>query len=114
MSEETLFEKIIKRKIPSDIVYEDDETLAFRDINPQAPTHVLVVPKRVISGIAAAEDGDALLLGKLLLTAKKVAEQEGLSNGYRLVINQGHDGQQTVPHIHIHVIGGRMLNWPPG
>lgn len=114
MSEETLFTKIIHREIPANIVYEDEYALAFRDINPQAPTHILVVPKKVISGIASAEDEDEALLGKLLLVARKIAADEGLSNGYRLVINQGPDGQQTVPHLHIHVIGGRQMQWPPG
>jgi len=114
MAEETLFSKIIRREIPANIVYETDEVLAFRDINPQAPTHILIVPKKIIAGVATVEADDQALLGALLLAAKKIAEQEGLTNGYRLVINQGHDGQQSVPHLHIHLIGGRLLNWPPG
>ncbi|MGI6525707.1 MAG: histidine triad nucleotide-binding protein [Bdellovibrionota bacterium] len=114
MGQDTLFLKIIRREIPADIVYETDDVLAFRDINPQAPVHILVIPKQVITGIAAATTADESTLGKLLLAAKEVAEQEGLKNGYRLIINQGQDGQQTVQHLHVHILGGRQLNWPPG
>lgn len=111
----TLFEKIIAREIPAAIVYEDDSVLAFRDINPQAPTHVLIVPKKVIPRIAEASTEDQALLGLLLLKAAAVAEQLGLkAGGYRLVINNGADGGETVPHLHVHMLGGRHLNWPPG
>lgn len=108
----TLFTKIIQREIPAEIVYEDDHVVAFRDINPQAPVHVLIVPRQEITGIAALpEAGDHL---HLLNAARKIAEQLGLENGYRLVINQGADGGQTVDHLHVHLLGGRALAWPPG
>jgi histidine triad (HIT) family protein len=111
----TLFEKIIARQIPADIVYEDDQFLAFRDINPQAPTHLLVIPKRVIPRVGAAQAGDAELLGKLLLKAAEVARAAGLADaGFRLVINNGRDGGETVPHLHCHILGGKPLAWPPG
>jgi len=110
----TIFTKIIQREIPADIVYEDDQALAFRDINPKAPVHVLVIPKREIASLAEAGDGDAALLGHLLIAARKVAEQLGLTGGYRTVINCGADGGQTVDHIHVHLLGGRPLGWPPG
>ncbi len=111
----TIFERIIAREIPADILYEDDETIAFRDVNPQAPVHVLIVPKKVLSGIGAAEAVDAALLGRLLLTSQKVAMREGiLETGYRLVINHGKDAGESVPHLHIHLLGGRTLAWPPG
>lgn len=110
----TIFSRIIQREIPADIVYEDDRALAFRDINPQAPTHVLIIPKREIASLAVLTDDDAGLIGHLLVVAKKVAEQLGLENGYRTVINSGADGGQTVDHIHVHLLGGRPLGWPPG
>ena len=110
----TLFEKIAAREIPAGIVYEDDEVLAFRDINPQAPVHVVIVPKRPIPRIAEAGPGDQALLGHLLLKAAAVAKQLGLANGYRLVINNGPDGGETVPHLHCHILGGRHWAWPPG
>ena len=110
----TLFEKIIAREIPAAIVYEDDFVLAFRDINPQAPVHVLIVPKKPIPRIAEAMADDEKLLGHLLLKAAEVAEQLDLKNGYRLVINNGVDGGETVPHLHVHILGGRHLAWPPG
>lgn len=111
----TLFQKILDGKIPANIVYEDDHTIAFRDINPQAPVHVLVIPRRAITGISAAGQGDAELLGHLLLAAAEVARREGIAgSGYRLVINDGNHGGQSVHHIHVHVLGGRMLGWPPG
>lgn len=110
----TIFAKIIHREIPADIVYEDDHCLAFRDINPQAPTHVLVIPKREIPSLAEAEDSDAALLGHLLLVARKLATQLGLTNGYRTVLNCGRDGGQSVDHLHVHLLGGRPLGWPPG
>lgn len=111
----TLFEKIIARQIPADIVYEDDRFLAFRDINPQAPTHLLVIPKQVIPRIGEAQPDDAVLLGNLLLKAAEVARAVGLAEtGFRLVINNGRDGGETVPHLHCHILGGRPLGWPPG
>jgi len=110
----TLFEKIAAREIPAGIVYEDDLVLAFRDINPQAPVHVVIVPKRPIPRIGEAGLQDQALLGHLLLKAAAVAKQLGLANGYRLVINNGPDGGETVPHLHCHILGGRHLAWPPG
>ncbi len=110
----TLFEKIIAREIPAQIVYEDDLSIAIRDINPQAPVHVLVIPKKPIARVGEAQPEDQALLGHLLLTAAKVAKQEGLENGFRITINQGVDGGETVPHMHVHVLGGRSLGWPPG
>ena len=111
----TLFEKIVAREIPAQIVYEDDSYLAFRDIKPQAPTHVLIVPKRAIPRIAEAAAGEAQLLGGLLLKAAEVADQLGLKKGgYRLVINNGPNGGETVPHLHCHILGGRHMEWPPG
>ncbi|MEM7772434.1 MAG: histidine triad nucleotide-binding protein [Cyanobacteria bacterium P01_E01_bin.6] len=114
MSEDTLFGKIIRREIPADIVYEDDLALAFRDISPQAPVHVLVIPKKPIPKLADAVPDDQALLGHLLLTVKRVAEQLELEKGYRVVINTGEDGGQTVYHLHLHLLGGRSLQWPPG
>ncbi len=111
---ETIFSKIIRKEIPADIVYEDDLTLAFRDVNPQAPVHILVIPKKPIESIATATAEDAALLGQLLLTIKRVATQEGLEEGYRIVINTGKDGGQTVFHLHLHLLGKRMMAWPPG
>ncbi|HEY9904896.1 MAG TPA: histidine triad nucleotide-binding protein [Candidatus Sericytochromatia bacterium] len=111
---QTIFSKIINREIPADIVYEDDLALAFRDITPQAPVHILVIPKKPLPQLAAAESEDHPLMGHLLLTVKRVAEQEGLENGYRVVINNGSDGGQTVDHLHLHILGGRPMKWPPG
>ncbi len=111
----TLFEKIIARQIPARIAYEDDSVLAFHDINPQAPTHVLIVPKKPLPRIADATDEDARMLGYLLLKAAHIARELGIENsGYRLVINNGHDGGESVPHLHCHLLGGRALTWPPG
>ena len=110
----TIFQKIIDRQIPADIVYEDEQSLAFRDIHPQAPTHVLVIPKRRIPSLAEATAEDTALLGHLLLVASKLANQLGLTNGYRAVINSGPDGGQSVDHLHVHLLGGRQLTWPPG
>jgi histidine triad (HIT) family protein len=111
---ETIFSKIIRREIPADIVYEDDLALAFRDVHPQAPVHILIIPKRSIVSIDAATDADAALLGHLLLIVKRVATQEGLDRGYRVVINTGEDGGQTVFHLHLHLLGKRSMTWPPG
>jgi histidine triad (HIT) family protein len=111
----TLFEKIIAREVPAKIVYEDDLVLAFRDIKPQAPTHVLIVPKKVIPRIGEAKPEDQAVLGHLLLKAAEVARQLGLdSSGFRLVFNNGPDAGEAVPHLHCHVIGGRPMGWPPG
>jgi len=111
----TLFEKIIAREIPADIVYEDDLVLAFNDINPQAPVHVLVIPKKLIPRIAEAEPEDHQVLGHLLLKAKDIAADLGLhENGFRLVINNGKDAGESVPHLHLHILGGRTMIWPPG
>ncbi|HBN77030.1 MAG TPA: histidine triad nucleotide-binding protein [Planctomycetaceae bacterium] len=115
MSEQkTLFEKIIDREIPAEIVFEDDLCLAFRDINPQAPVHILVIPKKPIPTLAEATDDDRVLLGHLLLVLKDVALQEGLDNGFRTVLNTGPDGGQDVYHMHFHLLGKRKLTWPPG
>jgi histidine triad (HIT) family protein len=111
---DTIFGKIIRREIPAEIVYEDDLCLAFKDVNPQAPVHVLVIPKQPIAKLADAESHDHALMGHLLLTVKRVAEQLGLTDGYRVVINNGTDGGQTVYHLHLHLLGGRQLQWPPG
>ena len=111
----TLFEKISAREIPAAIVYEDDLVLAIRDLHPQAPVHVLIFPKKVIPRIAEAKAEDEKVLGHLLLKAAEVAEKIGLKKtGYRLVINNGADGGETVPHLHCHILGGRHLAWPPG
>ncbi len=111
---ETIFSKIIRREIPADIVYEDNLCLAFRDVNPQAPVHVLVIPKEPIPKLSDAESNHHALMGHLLLSVKRVAEQLELKNGYRVVINCGDDGGQTVNHLHLHILGGRSLSWPPG
>ena len=111
----TLFEKIIAREIPAEIVYEDDLVLAFRDINPKAPTHVLIVPRKPIPRIAEAKHEDQEVLGHLLLKAAEVAGKLGLArSGFRLVFNNGPDSGEAVPHLHCHILGGRQLGWPPG
>lgn len=111
----TLFEKIVARQIPADVVYEDDRVLAFRDIKPQAPVHILVVPKKAIPRIDEASDEDQSLVGHLVLQAASVARRLGLDRtGFRLVINNGPDGGESVPHLHVHILGGRALGWPPG
>lgn len=111
----TLFDRIIAREIPADIVYEDEVALAFRDVAPQAPVHVLVIPKTPLVGISHASVEHEAMLGHLLVVAGRVARQEGLSgSGYRLVINDGEDGGQSVFHVHVHVLGGRQMAWPPG
>jgi histidine triad (HIT) family protein len=109
----TLFEKIIARQVPAVLVYEDDHVVAFRDINPQAPTHLLVVPRKPIARLSEAEPDDHALLGRCLDAARRVAAQEGLRT-YRIVMNDGDDAGQTVPHLHFHVLGGRKFTWPPG
>ncbi len=112
---QTLFEKIIAREIPAEIVYEDDQVLAFRDINPQAAVHVLLIPKKPIPRIAEAQEADQALLGHLMLKVGHVAELLNLKeSGFRVVINNGSDGLETVPHMHCHILGGQRLTWPPG
>ena len=107
-----IFCKIIDRQVPSKIVLEDDDSIAIRDVNPQAPTHILILPKDHIANIGEADNAEAL--GRLFQTATRVAKSEQLGQGYRLVVNTGNDGGQTVHHLHIHVIGGRAMRWPPG
>jgi len=114
MTEKTIFQRIITREIPADIVYEDDQCVAFRDISPQAPTHVLVIPKQPIPSVSAIADADQTLLGHLFLVVRDLAEQLHLDDGYRVVVNCGPDGGQTVDHLHFHLLGGRSLSWPPG
>jgi len=111
---ETLFEKIIRRELPADIVWEDDRALAFRDIHPVAPTHVLVIPKEPLARLADAESAHEALLGHLLWAAGEVARQEGIEDAFRVVINNGAGAGQSVFHLHLHVIAGRRLSWPPG
>uniref|UniRef100_T1JDM9 HIT domain-containing protein n=1 Tax=Strigamia maritima TaxID=126957 RepID=T1JDM9_STRMM len=112
--DKTIFSKILDKSIPATIIYDDNKCIAFMDVTPQAPVHFLVIPRRNIPMISLAEDGDKDLLGHLMLVAKKVAEEQKLDKGYRLVINNGEHGCQSVYHLHIHVIGGRQLGWPPG
>ncbi|MEM9542962.1 MAG: histidine triad nucleotide-binding protein [Cyanobacteria bacterium P01_E01_bin.42] len=111
---DTIFSRIIRREIPADIVYEDDLCLAFKDISPQAPTHILVIPKKPIPRLSDATSQDHALMGHLLLKVKQVAAEAGLDNGYRVVINNGADGGQTVDHLHLHILGDRQMQWPPG
>lgn len=114
MSRKNVFRRIIDRELPADIVYEDDLVLAFRDIRPQAPVHVLVIPKEEIATLDDTGAEHAALLGHLLVVARQVARQLGLDGGYRVVINCKEDGGQEVLHLHLHVLGGRRLSWPPG
>ncbi len=111
----TIFTKIINKEIPVDILFEDDDVLAFRDINPQAPIHFLVIPKKEIKTLNDIEEDDKDLIGKLFIIAKQLAKSEGISdNGYRTIFNCNEHGAQTVYHIHLHVLGGRQMTWPPG
>ena len=111
----TIFEKIIAREIPAKIIWEDDDAIAFHDVNPQAPVHVLIVPKKIIPRLAAAAESDDKTLGKLLLVAGKLAKELGIEkSGYRVVINSGPDAGESVPHLHVHLLGKRALAWPPG
>lgn len=111
----TIFEKISAREIPAKIVWEDKDVIAFHDVDPKAPVHVLIVPKRVIPRMAEAQESDAPLLGKLIWTATKIARDLGISeSGYRVVINSGPDAGESVPHLHVHLLGKRSLGWPPG
>jgi histidine triad (HIT) family protein len=114
MSEKTIFSKIIDREIPANIEHEDDLCIAIHDIEPQAPIHLIIVPKKVIPSIGLADESDQSTLGHLLLTAGKIAKKLGLENGFRLVINHGSDGGETVPHLHVHLLGKRKMTWPPG
>ena len=114
MAETTIFKKIIDKEIPADIVYEDDVCLAFRDIAPQAPTHVLVIPKKEIENIDALADDDAAAVGHMLTVIRDLARQLGLDDGYRVVVNCGPHGGQAVDHLHFHLLGGRQMTWPPG
>ena len=109
-----MFEKIINRELPAEILHEDEACIAIKDVNPQAPVHALVIPKKVISRIAEADETDSSLIGHLLLVAKQVARSEKLDEGFRIVINNGPHGGETVPHLHVHVLGGRQMKWPPG
>lgn len=112
---ETIFSKIIRKEIPAKIIYEDDQCLAFHDVSPQAPVHVLVIPKKPIESLAQLDASDAQLLGHIWLIIPTLAAQLGLSeNGYRVVVNCGSDGGQSVDHLHFHILGGRSLKWPPG
>ena len=111
---DTIFTKIINKEIPADIVYEDDSSLAFRDVNPQAPVHILIIPKKPMEQLNDAEVSDQELLGHLIFVAHKVAEKEGVADGYRLVVNNGVGAGQLVMHVHFHLLAGRSLKWPPG
>ncbi|MBF8270880.1 MAG: hypothetical protein HW386_2589 [Gammaproteobacteria bacterium] len=111
---DTLFSKIINREIPANIVHEDDLCLAFRDINPQAPVHILVIPRKPLPRLADATSADRDLLGHLLLTANRIAVAEGIGDAYRLIVNNGADAGQSVFHLHVHILGGRSFTWPPG
>ncbi|MDP1717117.1 MAG: histidine triad nucleotide-binding protein [Burkholderiales bacterium] len=110
----TLFGKIIRREIPADIVFEDELCLAFRDINPQAPTHVLIIPKQEMAKLADAKAADQALLGHLMLAANQIARQLGVENAFRLVVNNGAEAGQSVFHLHVHLLAGRPFHWPPG
>ena len=110
----TIFKKIIDKEIPAQILYEDDQCLAFRDVAAQAPVHVLVVPKREIASLDELSDGDAALVGHIYLVIRNLARELGLGGGYRVVLNCGRDGGQSVDHLHFHLLGGRQLTWPPG
>lgn len=114
MAEKTLFEKIIDREIPSDIVYEDDDVIAFKDVNPVAPVHILVVPKKPIPKVSDMEADDIELMGKVMYAAKQVAHEQGVAeSGFRLVVNNGEAASQSVFHVHVHLIGGEAMGWPP-
>lgn len=110
----TIFQKIIDREIPAEIVYEDDECLAFKDVNPQAPVHILLIPKKPLAKLTDATTEHQQLLGHLLLKVSQVAREAGVEDGFRLVVNNGEEAGQTVFHLHLHILGGRAMNWPPG
>ncbi|XP_076285228.1 histidine triad nucleotide binding protein 1 [Lasioglossum baleicum] len=111
---DTIFGKILRKEIPCKFIYEDDQCVAFHDLNAQSPVHFLVIPRKPIAQLSKSDDEDESLLGHLMLVARKVAKQEGLDNGFRLVINDGKHGAQSVFHLHLHVLGGRQMQWPPG
>ncbi|KAH8403364.1 hypothetical protein KR222_011431, partial [Zaprionus bogoriensis] len=113
-SEDTIFGKILRKEIPCKFIYEDEKCVAFNDVAPQAPTHFLVIPRKPIAQLSLAEEGDAELLGHLMLVGRKVAKELGLEKGYRVVINNGQHGAQSVYHLHLHFLGGRQMQWPPG
>lgn len=114
MSEKTIFKKIIDKEIPANIVHEDDVCVAFHDVAPQAPTHVLIIPKKEITNLESLSDGDLPMVGHIYGVVRDLATQLGLANGYRVVVNCGSDGGQTVDHLHFHLLGGRQMTWPPG
>jgi histidine triad (HIT) family protein len=114
MAEKNLFLRIAEKEVPADIVYEDDRCVAFRDNNPQAPVHVLIIPRKEMPSLETASETDSPLLGHLLITAAKIARELKLNGGYRTVINCGRDAGQSVDHLHVHLLGGRALSWPPG
>jgi histidine triad (HIT) family protein len=114
MAEKTIFQRIIDKEIPAKIIFEDDQCLAFHDIAAQAPTHVLIIPKRPIESVAALADNDADLMAHMWLVIRDLAKQLGLEQGYRVVVNCGRDGGQSVDHLHFHLLGGRRMSWPPG
>lgn len=112
---ESIFTKIINRQIPADILYESERIIAIRDINPQAPTHILVIPKIPIANMSQLESKDVHILSEIFVAINKIAKEEGIyESGYRIVVNKGRDAGETVPHLHFHLLGGRSLNWPPG
>jgi histidine triad (HIT) family protein len=114
MAEKTIFQRIIDKEIPAKIIHEDDRCLAFHDVAPQAPVHVLVIPKKPITSLAALNDSDAELIAHMSLVIRNLAKQLQLDRGYRVVVNCGRDGGQSVDHLHFHLLGGRQLTWPPG
>lgn len=114
MPAKTLFEKIIGRELPATIVYEDDQCVAFKDINPGAPTHLLLVPRKPLPMLSDARAEDQMMLGHLMLTASKIAQQHGCGDAYRLIVNNGAAAGQSVFHLHLHILGGRPMKWPPG
>ncbi len=115
MSEKTIFEKIIDREIPAELVYEDELIVAFKDVNPKAPVHILIIPRKAIPRVAEANEEDQQVLGRILCKAGEIADKAGVKeSGFRLVINNGKDGGESVPHLHCHLLGGRPLEWPPG
>jgi histidine triad (HIT) family protein len=114
MAEKTIFQRIIDKQIPAKIVYEDDRCLAFHDVAPQAPTHILVIPKQPIASVASIHNEDADLIAHLWLVIRDLAKQQKLDRGYRVVVNCGRDGGQSVDHLHFHLLGGRQMTWPPG
>ncbi|XP_045608763.2 adenosine 5'-monophosphoramidase HINT1 [Procambarus clarkii] len=111
---DTIFAKIIRGDIPTKFIYEDDQCVAFHDVSPQAPVHFLVIPRKPVAMLSDAEDSDEQLLGHMMIVARKVAKEQGLDKGFRLVVNNGQHGAQSVYHLHLHVMGGRQMHWPPG